>query len=153
MTAIVLAKAAGGALIPLDQQAIDFLAKLKLGAGVTVEIKRHRNPAFHRKFFALLNIAFDAWEPVAATYKGETVGKNFDQFRNDIVVLAGHYEMAVNLRGETRLTAKSISFASMGQDEFEDLYSATVNVILARILTNYTRDDIDNVVANVIGFV
>lgn len=152
MTAIVLAKAAGGALIPLDQQAVDFLAKLKLGAGVTVEIKRHRNPAFHRKFFALLNLAFEAWEPAAATYKGETVGKNFDQFRNDVVVLAGHYEMAVNLKGETRLTAKSISFASMGQDEFEALYSATVNVILSRILTNYTRDDIDNVVEQVLRF-
>jgi ribosomal protein S10 len=152
MTSIVLAKAAGGALVPLDQQAIDFLAKLKLGAGVTVEIKRHRNPAFHRKFFALLNIAFDAWEPVEATYKGETVGKNFDQFRNDITVLAGHYEMAVNLKGETRLTAKSISFASMSQEEFEALYSSVVNVILAKILTNYTRDDLDAVVDQVLRF-
>ena len=153
MTAIVLAKAAGGALIPLDPQAVEFIAKLKTGAGVTVEIKRHRNPGLHRKYFALLNLAFDAWEPTAATYKGQVVGKNFDQFRNDIVVLSGHYEMAVNLKGETRLTAKSISFASMGQDEFEALYSATVDVVLAKILTNYTRDDIDNVVAQVLGFV
>lgn len=153
MTAIVLTKAAGGALIPLDQQAIDFLAKLKLGAGVTVDIKRHRNPGFHKKYFALLNLAFDAWEPAAATYKGEAVGKNFDQFRNDVTVLAGHYEMAVNLRGETRLTAKSISFGAMSQDDFESLYSATVNVILAKILTSYTRDDLDNVVDRLMGFV
>jgi hypothetical protein len=153
MTAIILTKAAGGGLIPVDQQAIDFLAKLKLGAGVTVEIKRHRNPAFHRKFFALLNLAFEAWEPTAATYKGAVVGKNFDQFRNDIVVMAGHYEMAVNMRDEVRLTAKSISFANMSQDEFEALYSATVNVVLAKILTQYTRDDLDNVVNQVLGFV
>jgi hypothetical protein len=152
MTAIVLAKAAGGALIPLDQQAIDFLAKLKLGAGVTVEIKRHRNPAFHRKYFALLNLAFEAWEPTVATYRGETVGKNFDQFRNDITVLAGHYEMAVNLRGETRLTAKSISFASMSAEAFESLYSATINVILTKIMTNYTRDDLDNVIDQLLSF-
>lgn len=153
MTAIVLTKAAGGALIPVDQQALDFLAKLKTGAGVTVEIKRHRNPGHHRKFFALLNLAYEAWEPTEATYKGQVVGKNFDQFRNDIVVLAGHYEMAVNLKGETRLTAKSISFASMGQDDFDALYSATVNVILAKILTKYTRDDLDNVVNQILGFV
>lgn len=152
MTAIVLAKAAGGALIPLDPQAIEFLAKLKTGAGVTVEIKRHRNPAFHRKFFALLNIAYEHWEPVEATYKGQVVGKNFDQFRNDIVCLAGHFEMAVNLRGETRVTAKSISFASMGQDEFETLYSSVVNVVLTKILTNYTRDDLDAVVEQVLRF-
>ena len=153
MTDIVLTKTAGGALAPMDQQAIDFLSKLKAGAGVTVQIKRHRNPAFHRKYFALLNLAFDAWEPTAATYKGEPVGKNFDQFRNDVTVLAGHYEMAVNLRGETRLTAKSVSFAAMDQDTFDALYSATVNVILAKILTNYTRDDLDNVVDQLLGFV
>lgn len=152
MTAIVLAKAAGGALIPLDQQAVDFLAKLKLGAGVTVEIKRHRNPGLHKKYFALLNLAYEAWEPTAATYKGEAVGKNFDQFRNDVTVLAGHYEMAVNLRGETRLTAKSISFGNMSAEDFEDLYSATVNVILAKIMTNYTRDDLDNVVEQLLRF-
>lgn len=153
MTSIVLTKAAGGGLVPIDQQAIDFLAKLKLGAGVTVEIKRHRNPAFHRKYFALLNLAYEAWEPVAATYKGEAVGKNFAQFRNDVTVLAGHFEMAVNLRGETRLTAKSISFGSMGQDEFESLYSATVNVILSRILTTYTPEDLDRVIDQILGFV
>lgn len=152
MTSIVLAKAAGGALVPMDQQAIDYLNKLKLGAGVTVEIKRHRNPAFHRKFMALLNLAYEAWEPAEATYKGQVVGKNFDQFRSDITVLAGHYEMAINLRGETRLTAKSISFASMGQDEFEDLYSAVVNIVLKRFLTNYTRDDLDNVINRLMGF-
>ena len=153
MTAIVLAKAAGGALIPLDQQAVDFLAKLKLGAGVTVEIKRHRNPGFHRKFFALLNLAFESWEPVAATYKGQVVGKNFDKFRNDITVMAGHYEMAVNLRGEVQLTAKSISFGSMEQEDFEALYSDVVNVILAKILKSYTRDDLDNVIDQILGFV
>jgi hypothetical protein len=68
-------------------------------------------------------------------------------------VMAGHYEMAVNMRDEVRLTAKSISFANMSQDEFEALYSATVNVVLAKILTQYTRDDLDNVVNQVLGFV
>lgn len=153
MTALVLTKAAGGALIPLDQQAIDFIAKLKLGAGVTVEIKRHRNPGFHRKFFCLLNLGFQSWEPVEATYKGQVVGKNFDKFRNDITVMAGHYEMAVNMRGEVQLTAKSISFSKMEQPEFEALYSDVANVILSRILTKYTRDDLDNVVNQVLGFV
>lgn len=153
MKELVLTKAPGGALIPADPQAAEFIGKLKLGQGVTAAIKRHRNPGHHRKYFALLNLAFDAWEPAANTYKGQAVGKNFDQFRNDIVVLAGFYEMAVNLRGETRLTAKSISFSSMEQDEFEALYNATCNVILARILTNYTRDDLDAVIDRLMGFI
>ena len=152
MKDIVLTKAPGGALIPADPQAADFISKLKLGQGVTASVKRHRNPKHHKKYFALLNLAFDHWEPAANTYKGQIVGKNFEQFRNDIVVLAGFYEMAVNLKGETRLTAKSISFANMDQAEFDALYNATVNVILKHILTNYSRDDLDAVMDQLQGF-
>jgi hypothetical protein len=153
MKELVLTKAPGGALIPVDPQAAEFIAKLKVGQGVTAAIKRHRNPAFHRKFFALLNLAYDAWEPTVATYKGQVVGKNFEQFRNDILCIAGHFEMAVNLRGETRVTAKSISFANMDQDEFESVYNSVANAILKRILTNYTRDDLDAVIDRLMGFI
>lgn len=152
MTELVLAKTAGGALVPLDQQGVEFLAKLKAGAGVTVSIKRHRNPGHHRKFFALLNLAFDAWEPQGKEYKGEPVQKNFDQFRNDVVVLAGFYESGITLRGETRLVAKSISFANMDQAEFDQLYSKVIDVVLQRILTNYTRADLDNVIEQLLRF-
>lgn len=152
MTQIILMKVSGGLLAPVDQQAIDYISKMKLGAGVTVDVKRHRNPGFHKKFFALLNLAFEAWEPGERAYQGELVRKNFEQFRNDITVLAGYFDMAITLKGETRLTAKSISFASMGQDEFEELYNAVINVVLQKILTNYSRDDLDNVVNQILGF-
>lgn len=149
---IVLTKAPGGVLVPIDQQAVEYLAKLKLGAGVTVEIKQHRNPGHHRKFFALLNLAFESWEPAGTEYKGERVQKNFEQFRNDLTVLAGHYETAITLKGETRLTAKSISFANMAQVEFDKLYSSVIDVVLARVLTNYTRDDLDQVIEKILRF-
>ncbi len=152
MKEIVLTKVAGGVLAPIDPQAAEYIAKLKTGAAVRATVKQQRNPRFHRKFFALLNLAYDAWEPAEATYRGRVVGKNFDQFRNDIVCLAGFYEMAVNLRGETRVTAKSISFANMDQAEFDDLYNATVNAILKHILTNYSRDDLDAVMDQLVGF-
>lgn len=152
MKEIVLTKVAGGVLAPIDPQAAEYIAKLRTGAAVRATVRQQRNPRFHRKFMALLNLAFDHWEPEQATYKGQIVGKNFDQFRRDITILAGHYEMAINLKGETRLTAKSISFANMDEAEFGDLYNAACNVILARILTNYTRDDLDAVIDRLMGF-
>lgn len=152
MKEIVLAKVAGGVLAPIDPQAAEYIAKLKTGAAVRATVKQQRNPRFHRKFFALLNLAFDAWEPATNTYKGQVVSKNFDQFRNDIVCLAGFYEMAVNLKGETRLTAKSISFANMDQAEFDALYNATVDVVLKHILTTYDRAALDDVMDRLIGF-
>lgn len=145
-------KVAGNLLAPVDEQSAEAIGKLKMAQGVTVTIKRARNAGHHRKLFALFNLAFDAWEPVAKEYKGQRIQKNFDQFRNDVVVLAGFYESGITLKGDVRLTAKSISFASMSQDEFDDLYNAVVNVVLEKILTKYTRDDLDRVVQEVLGF-
>jgi hypothetical protein len=56
-----------------------------------------------------------------------------------------------NARGEVRVEAKSISFANMSEDEFEALYSDTINVILRKILTSSAmtedqlRDHVDTV--------
>jgi len=149
---IVVAKAANGCLVPVDPQGIEEIAKLKTGQGVKVTIKRMRNLGHHRKMFALLNLAYEAWEPAVQQYKGEAVAKNFESFRNDVVVLAGYGEASYNFRGEIRVRAKSMAFGSMSQDEFEKLYSAVIDVVLTRILTQYTRDDLDNVIEQVLRF-
>ena len=109
-----------------------------------------RNPRFHRKFFALLNLGFEAWEP-ALEHAGQTVAKDFEQFREDITILAGHYVQTWTLEGEMRLRAKSISFASMDNDEFEKVYNSVADVLLGRVLKNYTRADLDRVVDRILG--
>jgi len=149
---LYLSKAAGNYLVPADQQSAEAITKLKLGQGVKVTLTRARNIGFHRKFFALLNLAYDAWEPSEKQYKGETVLKNFDTFRHHVCVLAGYGEASYDLHGNVKVTAKSISFANMSQDEFESLYSAVVQVILSKILTNYTKDDLDEVIERVLNF-
>ena len=51
------------------------------------------------------------------------------------------------------MTAKSISFAKMDEDEFARLYSSVVDVILARFLTNWTGEDMDKAVEGfILGF-
>lgn len=47
-------------LTPADKEVYD---KWKLGGILTGDFKQTRNPKFHRKFFALLNLAFDYYEP------------------------------------------------------------------------------------------
>ncbi|MGI4938054.1 MAG: DUF1367 family protein [Janthinobacterium lividum] len=152
MTDIILMKTPGGALVPADAQAAEYIAKLKLGVGVRAKVVRVNNPAFHRKMFALFNIAFDAWEPGEKEYKGVKVEKEFDRFRKDVTIMAGFYETSIDLRGEVRLAAKSLNFASMEQEERERVYSAVINVVLGKILTNYTREDLDAVVDRVLEF-
>jgi Protein of unknown function (DUF1367) len=151
-TMLMLMKAQTGALIPMDPQAIEYIAKLKVGEAVGAEVKKVRNPKFHRKMFAMLNLAFDAWEPVEVMYRGKPVRKQFDQFRKDVTILAGFYNTTVTLKGEVRLTAKSMSFKSMDETEFEKVYSAIIDVVLSRILTKYTRNDLDQVVEQILAF-
>ena len=152
MTDIVLMKTASGALVAADPQAAAYIAKLKLGAGVRATIVRQNNLQFHRKLMALFNVGFEAWDPGELLYHGVPVAKQFDQFRKDITVLAGYYDSVVNFKGEVRLVAKSLSFSSMPQEARESLYSAVINVLLSRVLTNYTRDDLDMVVEQILRF-
>jgi hypothetical protein len=149
---IVLTKAANGALVPVDPQAIEYVSKLKLGAGITATVKKHNNLKFHRKMFALFNVAYDAWEPGIKEHRGMQVQKNFERFRKDLTIAAGYYDVVVNLKGEVRAEPKSLNFSRMEQAEREKLYSAVIDVVLAKILTNYTRSDLDRVVEEVLRF-
>ncbi len=120
---------------------------------IHVEVSFPRNPKFHRKFFALLQVGFEAWEPgFEVSVRGEPVGKNFERFRKDVTILAGFYEPAFALDGTLELEAKSIAFGSMDDAEFERVYSAVANVLLAKVLKNYSRDDLDQHVDRIVGF-
>lgn len=59
-----LIKQSSGILIPATPETSDLLqSKIKLGAVLVAEFRQVRNPAFHRRFFALLNLGFEYWEP------------------------------------------------------------------------------------------
>lgn len=152
MTELVLVKHQSGLMLPEDQATKDYIDRLKHGALIRGEFKKMRNPAFHRKFFALLNFAFDNWQPEAQTYKNQVVEKNFDRFRSDIAILAGFGFPVTNIKGEVRMEAKSISFASMDETEFSQLFEKTITVIMKHILKNYTREDLDNVINQLLDF-
>jgi hypothetical protein len=152
LTEIVLMKVSN-ILVPHDEAAAAFIQKMKAGELTHADFKRVRNYKFHKKYFALLDFAFEQWEPSGElAYKGMPVAKNKERFRKDLIILAGFYESTVNLRSEVRLEAKSISFAQMDEVEFEQLYNATVDVVLRRILTRYTRQDLDNVINQLLAF-
>lgn len=152
MSEALLRKIQGGALIPADDESAAALTRVKAGDLVRVKWARPRNAKFMRKFFAMLNLGFDAWEPPAQEYRGLPVQKNFERFRKDVVIAAGFYDAVANLKGEVRAEAKSISFANMEEDEFEKVYSAVANVLLQKVLRNYTRSDLDRVVEELMRF-
>ncbi len=98
---------------------LERLKSIKVGKILDCTIKQPRNPLFHRKFFALMQLVFQNQE----TYS------NLDHLRHDLTVAAGFYEKWVTFDGEEKTRAKSISFSSMTAEEFKELYDKVLDVI------------------------
>ena len=147
----ILLKKIETSLYPIDDEGANYLFQCKQGQIVKAKISKPRNILFHRKYFSLLNLAFEAFEP-NVKYKGQIIEKNFERFREDIQILAGYGIPTVNIKGEVRYISKSISFGSMEEDDFDKLYSSVINVILKHILTNYKHEDLEQVVNEVINY-
>ena len=146
---------AGGLLRPENEETAEQVQKWKVGSFIIGKFRRPRNPKFHRKFFALLGVLFDEWEPVDSEYKGVAAEKSRERFREEITILAGYYDIVCSLKGETRVVAKSVSFASMEEPEFERLYMAVHKVGMEKILNSkgWSERDLHDAVARLMDFV
>lgn len=128
------------------------LARFKTGDCMTVEHTKKRNGQFFRKWHSLVQYAFDMWEPpeeMELNGRMVSIEKNYERFRKDVTIKAGHYHFVTNVAGDLRAEADSISFANMDEDTFTDLYDATVRALLKWVLKNYTREDVDSVMRNI----
>ncbi|MCK5606334.1 DUF1367 family protein [Candidatus Pacearchaeota archaeon] len=119
---------------------VENIKTLPVDTPLKVVVTRPRNLKFHRKWFALIKIAFDHWDVSVdgLEYEGVKVERDFDQFRKHITILSGHYKAVFNIGGKMELIAKSISFASMSEHQFAKFFSKTFDVCLKKFCTNYT---------------
>ena len=139
MQSVTLEKRVDGSFMPVTQHDKDAVRRIKIGDAITVKFSRPRNYNFHKKYFALISFAFDVWEPE------EGPEKNFERFRKEITMLSGYYHTVPSVKGGVRYEADSISFASMDEDTFTQVYEKTISALLKWVLRNYTREDIDRV--------
>lgn len=139
-------------LVPADDVASEWFGKVKMGQPVTASVRLPRNGKFHRKFFAMLNVAYSNhdWPEIETNYGKVRVSA--EMFRKYVTVKAGHYEADLTPGGEVRLVPKSISFSKMDQAEFDALYSDVLDVILMEFLSNWTHGDMERAVETMLGF-
>lgn len=185
MAHLHLIKQSQGILIPATQETSEFLqSKCRLGAVLEADYKLVRNPAFHRRYFALLNLGFDYWEPTGgaissnerklvygyasflAAYGGNesalldaaeqyldrvaekragsiSICKSFDAYRTWVIVEAGHYDAIQLPDGTLKKHPRSISFSSMDDTEFHELYKASLDVLWRWILSRSFNSQIE----------
>lgn len=150
---IVLLKTQTG-FLPGDPGTEEWYRKIKAGEAVHgQDFTKIRNYEFFKKYFALLRIGFDNFEPPEIDTKWGKPQKNFDTFRKNIAILCGFGEPVFNIDGTYKMEAKSISFANMGETEFSKLYGETIDVLIRKIYGGeMTPEKLDDIVQQYLGF-
>ena len=98
----------------------EIYSKIPLNEVFEIEYRKPRNYNFHKKYFALIKLAFE----------NQTDYRNLNDLRRDISIVVGYYDEVVNkVTGEVYKMPKSISFAQMDEIEFSELYERTKDVI------------------------
>lgn len=154
-TEIAMTRMPNNALVAATQADWELVNELPRGGIFRVKITKMRNGAFHRKFFAMLHAVFDAWEPDLPEWHGIKASKDFDTFRNDIMVMAGFREVVVKANGDVKVVAKSVSFSAMDDTEFARVYNAvfdTCSRLLHAQSDRWTPEELRRVCATMESF-
>ncbi|WP_320153014.1 DUF1367 family protein [uncultured Tolumonas sp.] len=67
MAQLCLIKQAGSILVPATPSDLELVQAMPIGTFLELHATAKRNPKFHRRFFALLNLGFDYWQPTGGS--------------------------------------------------------------------------------------
>lgn len=138
-----LAKTDKGYFIPAEDS--DMKKCSRIGAGEVVRCKSvdQRNLQFHRKFFAMINLA---WDNMPEKYDNHFPTP--EHLRKELIKRAGFYTSYTDLKGNTQYLPESISFESMGQEKFEEVYNRVLDVIIRWLIPDLDRDILEHEIMN-----
>ncbi len=122
-------------LVPLYPSDFDEKRKLKLGQDYKADITFPRNLGFHKKFMALINVGCE----------NSRLNMPFDTYRHYMTIKAGYFKAYQTPKG-IYYEAMSISFASMEEDKFQEVYSRVLDKIIEDI--GVTSEEIEKQLIN-----
>ena len=114
----------GMVIRPLYSSDMENLSKLKQGTQYKFKITKDRNVLFHKKGMALFQLGFQNQEKI----------NNFDHYRKLVVMRAGYFDTIETSKGAVYLP-HSISFSSMDEITFEELFKRVLDVICEQLDT------------------
>ena len=129
---IQVVKTPNGIIKPAYDSDFEYFKKMPTNEVFEIEYKKQRNVKFHRKFFALLKLA----------YENQCDYRLMEDLREDLLIVSGNYEEKVNrITGEVRKKAISISFQNMDNVKFNEVYESVKEVIVKWL--GITNDNIN----------
>lgn len=111
---------------------LEKVSYIKQGQQIWCELTKSRNIKHHRKFFAILNCAFE----------NQSQFVSVEQFLSALKFEMKYYEIGHNFDGDAIPLLKSISFAKMDQFEFENFYASAL-LILSKFI-GCTVEELEN---------
>lgn len=132
----------GSKLVPcalLDEESLDEFPE---GKDLTVTITRSRSQKHHRFFYGLM-------QKICANHD---TYRRPDQLLLWLKIRLGYVEEVRFHNDKVWWVAKSISFNSMGQDEFRKFFDAALDVIVTEVIPNLDTDHLIGEVEQMVGF-
>ena len=124
--------------IPCDEYSQEITKQAPIGKVMECDHKFPRNPGNHRRFFAFLNIAFDAQDHF----------DNIHHFRKWLIMKSGHYKIIKAPNGYEIFDADSISWDKMDEPEFKD----TINDCIQAFISAFGDRLPDNLLDQIVRF-
>lgn len=127
-------------LKPMYDEDYDKKKMLKVGTVYEATIKEMRNVAFHRKYFSLINLAWEYLDEHQRAFFKEDV----NAFRKTVEVAAGHYEPVYSVSRKAWLEVpKSIAFDKLDEASFHELYERVKDVIFRFFIPSVNKDEFE----------
>lgn len=143
MTTLQLRRNPGVTLSAADDASAEALQRWKVGDLLFAEVRKPRNPAFHRKFFALLGYAFDCQE----TYTDR------ETFRQAVLLMAQVVDLVPTPDGGVKPVPRSLSFSAMDDVAFSRVYQQCLTAICDHFVQGQDAAEMDGVVQSILdGF-
>ena len=121
-----------GALRPVDEAGEEIMRHVGQGEIVAVEMKRPRNVAHHRRFFAMLSIILE----------NQDYYKSVEDILDLCKLATGHCRTVRTRQGDVRIP-ESISFAEMDQDAFNSFYDRACAWVVQDVIPGLQRKHLD----------
>ena len=126
-------------LVPCYDDDYDEKKRLKDGEYYMANITTIRNPKFHRKYFALINLA---WEYVPCVQQEFLYNNDKKVFRKTIEMAAGHCDVIYNIKlGTFTHIPVSISYETLDNIAFEKLYNSVLDVLFATVFKDISEEE------------
>ena len=131
-------------LKPMYDEDYDEKRRLRIGQVYKAKIVVPRNIELHRKYFSMLNCAWDLLTERQREFFGTK-----ESFRKTVQVAAGYCERVYNLDIKSWVEIpRSIAFDKMKGDEFERLYNDVREVLLTVFLKHITIEQFEETLIN-----